>query len=105
MNYINNIAAPCCNNPCMAVPLHMLSGYVAGLPSVRGVAIEYTMDGKTGTVMTNPRGFYSLMVPQGESVTLWPTAVEGYTHAPSEYVIVGVRTNREFLNFNFTALT
>ncbi len=102
-----DICRPCprpCPCPCPGPTpeTFTLSGRFLGLTDASGLLVQYTINGVSGSTMTDAMGLFSITVPRGANVTITPPAVAGFTVAPANYTLNCVMADRSNLDFTYT---
>ncbi len=85
-----------------ATDVFTVRGTLSGLASVISVPVLYTINGVTGSTLTDALGDYTISAPAGATVNIIPTAFSGYTVLPVNHLIVDLSGNVTSRNFVYS---
>lgn len=101
----NQFAQPCCfpqSCICPCTGTTTISGTIAGLSIVSGVAVNYTVNDVLNTVYTDADGLYTITVPRCSSVLIAPSSAPEYAALPQTVQLPNVTANINNLDFVYT---
>ncbi len=70
---------------CPIPPVFTISGMLVGLTDPSNLLVQFTINGVSGSTVTDANGNYSISAPRGANVTVTPPTVAGFNMTPTNY--------------------